>query len=237
MWRVVLGAGTGGVLVALICSAAGMTESWRRLLVMSVLYGIPLACWLAVKRGRDRDVMGEPLSWRLACQAVVVALATLVVHLGWVALVTALDRVPDSWLEPIVETDGVAQEAVWALVAVVLDPPVEELAFRGVLYQRWRQRVHPAWAALGTSVFFGLLHADPVGMTLVGLALTALMLQTRSLWAPIIAHACNNAVGVSLASGTLSRVFEALPLWVLGAAQLVCLPPVALLLWRNLRPR
>jgi membrane protease YdiL (CAAX protease family) len=74
-------------------------------------------------------------------------------------------------------------------------------------------------------------------MTLVGLALTALVTETRSLWAPIIAHACNNALGVSLASDALSGAFEELPLWVLGAAQLVCLPAVALLLWRHLRAR
>jgi membrane protease YdiL (CAAX protease family) len=240
LWRVVLGAGTGGTLVMLACGAAGIAESWRSLILMSVLYLIPIACWVVVTRRRgysSRHVMGEPLSWSIALQAVVVALATFVVHLGWVALVTALDRVPDSWLTPLVETDGLSQELVWALVAVVLDPPVEELAFRGVLYQRWRRRLHPAWAALGTSLFFGLLHPDPAGMTLLGLALTALLLQTRSLWAPIIAHATNNAIGVSLASDTLARAFEALPLWLLGAAQLVCLPPVALLLWRNLRAR
>ena len=238
LWGIALGAGSGGVLVGLVSAAAGVPESWRRLIAMSVVYAIPLVCWWVVKRGRgysSRDVIGEPLSWRIARQAVVVALATFIVHLGWVALVTALDRVPDSWLEPIVETDGMGQEALWALVAVVLDPPVEELAFRGVLYQRWRRRMHPAWAALGTSLFFGLLHPDPVGITLLGLALTALVLQTRSLWAPIIAHATNNAIGVALASDAVSLAFEELPLWVLVVAQLVCLPPLALLLWRNLR--
>jgi len=238
LWRVVLGAGVGGVVVTLAGEAAGLAESWRSLILMSVLYAIPLACWLVVKHGRGpSNLMGEALSWRITGQAIVVALATFIVHLGWVALVTALDHAPDSWLEPIVETDGAPQEVVWALVAVVLDPPVEELAFRGVLYQRWRRRVPPLWAALGTSLFFGLLHPDPVGMTLLGLALTALVLQTRSLWAPIIAHATNNAIGVSLASDTLSRVFEEIPLWVLGAAQLVCVPTVAILLWRNLRAR
>jgi len=235
-WRSVLGAGLGGVVVTLVCQRAQTSESWRSLLLMSVLYGIPLGCWLVVSRRRGysrHDLMGNGLSWPIARQAVIVAVATFVVHLGWVWLVTALDRVPESWSEPIVETHGVGQEVVWALVAIVLDPPVEELAFRGVLDQRLRRRVHPMWAALGTSLFFGVLHPDPVGMTLLGLALTALVRQTGSLWAPIIAHACNNAIGVLLSSGNVS--LDELPLWLVGAAQLVCVPFVALLLWHRLR--
>jgi membrane protease YdiL (CAAX protease family) len=235
-WRSVLGAGVGGVLVTLACRAANASESWRSLILMSVLYLVPLGCWLWVIRRRgqsSREVLGEALSLPIARQAIVVALATFIVHLGWVWLVTALDRVPESWTEPIVETHGAAQEIAWALVAIVLDPPVEELAFRGVLYQRLRRRVHPAWAALGTSVFFGLLHPDPVGMTLLGLALTALVRQTRSLWAPIIAHACNNALGVLLSSEHVS--LDECPLWLLGVAQLVCVPWVFLLVWRSLR--
>ena len=235
-WRSVLAAVGAGLLLVALCRAAGTSETWRQLAMMSTMYIVPLCWWLAAARRRGcspRMLLGTPPSWGVARLAVLAALAAFTVHIGWLAIIAALDLAPESWKEPIVKTSGHGQEVAWALIAIVLDPPVEELAFRGVLYQRLLRWVRPVWAALGTSVLFGLLHPDPVGIGLLGLVLMALTRQTRSLWAPIIAHACNNALGVVLSHVELPSGDGGL--WLVVGAQLVCVPWLARLLWHGLR--
>ena len=49
-----------------------------------------------------------------------------------------------------------------------------------------------------TSILFGVLHGNVIGLTLFGLVLALLYLQTNSLGVAIAIHALNNAIAASL---------------------------------------
>ncbi len=112
------------------------------------------------------------------------------------------------------------QFAIPAMIAVIVvtGPFAEELVFRGVIFnglnrlgrmlfgETGKARKARAWgpfavAALISSVFFALLHYEPVllpALTLLALALCALYERTRSLLPCVAAHATFNGVTVLL---------------------------------------
>lgn len=80
-----------------------------------------------------------------------------------------------------------------ALLGIAILPPlVEETVFRGVLIERWTAKWRVGVAIVVSAVFFGILHADPVGAGVFGVIATLLYLRTRSLWPGIIVHFANN---------------------------------------------
>lgn len=83
---------------------------------------------------------------------------------------------------------------------VVVAPIAEEFIFRGVLLHRWGTKWGVGPAIFLTSVLFGLLHANVIGLFVFGVVMALLYLSTRSLIVPIVAHAINNAIasGVEL---------------------------------------
>lgn len=101
---------------------------------------------------------------------------------------------------------------------------LEEVAFRGVLLGAWRRVAGTGAAVAGSSVVFGLWHVRPaldaveanefgagLGPDLVGVALAVaattaggvffcwLRLRSRSIVAPIVAHAAMNALALTAA--------------------------------------
>ena len=83
-------------------------------------------------------------------------------------------------------------------VVIVFAPVAEEFVFRGVLLQRWAVRWNLPVGIILSSILFGMLHINnPLGLTMFGVIMALLYIRTRSLWAPIIAHALNNIVSVT----------------------------------------
>ena len=80
------------------------------------------------------------------------------------------------------------------VIAVILAPILEEGFFRGILVNRWGSRWGLPTALIASSIAFGVLHANPVGIGLVGLIAALLYLQTRTLIVPILFHTTNNLV-------------------------------------------
>lgn len=77
-------------------------------------------------------------------------------------------------------------------VVVIMAPVLEEILFRGALLNRWGYRLGMGKALILTSLVFGILHANPVGITAFGLIAAILYLQTRTLIVPMVFHALNN---------------------------------------------
>lgn len=87
---------------------------------------------------------------------------------------------------------------LWTIVAlVVMAPVLEELICRGVVLGSLRERYGVVTAWLVSSLFFGVLHVQPVLVVnafVVGLILGFIYIATDSLWSVIILHALNNAI-------------------------------------------
>ena len=94
-----------------------------------------------------------------------------------------------------------------AYLAVVAAAPLgEELIFRGILFRLARDRWDWIRAAVLTGLFFGVAHWQPwnlFGLVALGLVLAILYHGTRSLLAPIMAHATYNAVSLTVLMGRL----------------------------------
>lgn len=104
-------------------------------------------------------------------------------------LLEAVESMPDPTL---------AYQLAMTVVAVVLAPVIEEVLFRGVLLNRWAVKWSVGKAVAATSIAFGILHANPVGITVVGLVAAVLYLRTGTLLVPIAFHAANNLVATIL---------------------------------------
>lgn len=85
-----------------------------------------------------------------------------------------------------------------AFVLVVAAPVLEEFLFRGFLLHRWSTRWNLPAAVILTSVLFGVLHGNIIGLTMFGLVMALLYLRTSSLGVAIAVHALNNAIAGSL---------------------------------------
>ncbi|NET56267.1 MAG: CPBP family intramembrane metalloprotease [Symploca sp. SIO2E6] len=84
------------------------------------------------------------------------------------------------------------------ITIVVVAPVTEELLFRGILLHRWAAKWGIRPALLVTSLLFGILHTNVVGLSVFGLMMALLYIKTRTLIVPIVCHALNNLAAVGL---------------------------------------
>lgn len=83
-------------------------------------------------------------------------------------------------------------QVVSAIATIIVAPITEEFLFRGFILQRWAVKWNLPLAVMLSSVLFGFMHLNPVGLTMFGLVMATLYIKTRSLLIPIAAHALNN---------------------------------------------
>lgn len=91
------------------------------------------------------------------------------------------------------KTSPVLFNLLAAIVLVVVAPITEEFLFRGIILQRWATKWGIQAGLLGSSLLFGIGHANFVGLSMVGMVLGLLYIRTRSLIVPIACHAMNNS--------------------------------------------
>lgn len=87
------------------------------------------------------------------------------------------------------------------IAAAIVAPIIEELVFRGLLYQWLRDRTNVAIGVVASAAFFAALHGIPAAFPalFVVSAVWALMFEwSKSLWVPITLHFFQNAFVVSL---------------------------------------
>lgn len=92
----------------------------------------------------------------------------------------------------------------WAILSTVVAAPIlEEILFRGLIFESCSERFGRGVALLISALLFGLVHVVPVQMIsafVMGLILGYVYLRTRSLASVIVLHAINNAIAyVSMA--------------------------------------
>ncbi|MGP6157820.1 MAG: lysostaphin resistance A-like protein [Vulcanimicrobiaceae bacterium] len=97
------------------------------------------------------------------------------------------------------------QKLVFAAVAVVFAPMVEELGFRVFIFNAFTRYVEVWWAAALSGVVFGLVHAlgspdqiATVGLPLAlgGVVLAYVYASNRCYWSNVITHGTFNAISV-----------------------------------------
>lgn len=93
---------------------------------------------------------------------------------------------------------NVVGKGVWAVLSVVVCAPVlEEILFRGLIFESCRERFGGGGAVLISALLFGLVHGVPVQIInafVVGIILGFIYLRTRSLASVMLLHAINNGI-------------------------------------------
>jgi membrane protease YdiL (CAAX protease family) len=126
----------------------------------------------------------------------------------WLARLVGETLMPVNPIEPIAGSSDPIDR--WFLIfwGVCVAPLVEEVLFRGVLYNRLRQSLPVALAIPVQAMAFGLMHpfdiANEAAVALIGLALGLLYEWRRTLLAPILLHAAINSLAFFLISQGLT---------------------------------
>ncbi|MBV8074624.1 MAG: CPBP family intramembrane metalloprotease [Candidatus Eremiobacteraeota bacterium] len=91
--------------------------------------------------------------------------------------------------------------ALMLLNGALIAPIVEELYFRGLIFNALAVRMPFAWAALGSGILFGAAHGDPVLFPVLAIfgAVNALLYRASgNLVVPMLVHSANNLIFLSL---------------------------------------
>lgn len=117
-----------------------------------------------------------------------------------------------------------------AFTAIILAPILEELVFRGVLFNRLKIRIGIIPAMLLTSFIFGIGH-DFGGMTsafLFGICMCILYLKTDNILVPMAVHFTNNLVATILSLTPFDAVTAQFP-WIIPALLITIIGTVYLI--------
>ncbi|GHF79840.1 CPBP family intramembrane glutamic endopeptidase [Thalassotalea marina] len=140
-------------------------------------------------------------SWRWVCIAIVAAILAFIVRLylmKWLAT-----EVP-AWvkfMQPPLQDLSLsnASLATYLLLTIIITPVVEEIFFRGFLFQ-WMSSNRPVWlAAIVSSIMFGVSHIVPpqaIAAAVLSLVIIVLFVCSGSIWPAIVAHVVNNTLSV-----------------------------------------
>lgn len=199
----------GAVLLSLIAAGAAMLMSLPTLAIIGIglvapwiaLAGWPLVAtaWMGNGPVVDLGIRLRGADWKWGGLGGLAAIATAVTVGGITVLIFGEFSSAAGDLVEELRAYGPVVLIAMAVFIVVGAPIVEELAFRGMLFAALTKRgVRPEWVIVISAALFSLFHLEPVRIPLLfalGLVFGYLRWKTRSLGAPVLAHAINNLPG------------------------------------------
>lgn len=164
---------------------------------------------LAVKKyGVGWDVLGfrRPRTRRNVVLVVATLVGSLILTSIYAALVAQLDiDILDPQPVPEELLGGSAFHRLLVAVAIAgWVPFVEEVFFRGFLFQGLASRYGVVWGAVFSAAVFAFAHliiGTMIPIFIIGVLFAALYARTRSLWMPMSAHIAQNLVALTLSGG------------------------------------
>ena len=180
-----------------------------------VFTGSCLVCWQFAKRceviggralgfpvGRDGRALGAGVVTYLFVMPVVLGAALL-----WPTLLDFLggSPAPQAVMQTMLALEG-ADIVIGLLIAIAIQPLLEEILFRGFLQPLLVQNLSDRGGVIATSVLFALLHGPSAFLPVfvLSLALGGVMLRTRRISAAWLVHALHNATMFAVASSAES---------------------------------
>lgn len=189
------------LLVAVSQGAGTRLAQNAGLILVQLAYLIPLVVIFAYRRVHPRALGFGGFEWStlgIGCGLLVASYVIILAH-NAVLMLLGVETQGDQILELFAALDS----PVWfILVGVVFAPVVEELFFRGFLFQGFRQKYGWVKGGLLSSVIFGMAHLDPAAFlptAILGFLLAYMYHRSNSVWPPIILHVLVNALGMCAA--------------------------------------
>jgi membrane protease YdiL (CAAX protease family) len=176
--------------------------------VASIAVVAALAVAAVAWRERSVQALGlpGPAPERAAHAGVVAFLAAFPLYFAaeiaarWLFESLGIPRAANPAQTLILRSGRAGDVAALALTAAFLAPIAEEVLFRGFVFAALRRRAGFPAALAASSALFAAVHppVDWLPIFVLSVALATVYDQTGSLFAPIVAHAANNCVGVVL---------------------------------------
>jgi membrane protease YdiL (CAAX protease family) len=167
------------------------------LILIQLVYLIPVLTVFAYRRISSKSIGFGKFKWEtlgLGCGLLVGSFILIFIHNSILTLLGISTQG-----EEILQIFGQLNSPIWfVIVGVVFAPFVEEVFFRGFLFQGFRQRYGWVRGALLSSVVFAVGHLDPVALIptfILGCVLAYMYHRTNSVWPGVILHFLVNAFG------------------------------------------
>ena len=149
------------------------------------------------KKIRECDNASANIKWQLkvtSCAVIVIAGAVFSLALNYLFAITGLTESSAAYSQVAKEQFSYALLPALLFYGVV-SPLVEEVVFRGVVYNSLRRNLGILPAVLGSALLFGAIHGNIVQMlygTLMGIVMAILYEKYGKLLAPILFHGAAN---------------------------------------------
>jgi membrane protease YdiL (CAAX protease family) len=200
----------GVALLALIDTVVFIIMSWgprtdvfqsAAVIMLESAYLLPVVLILAWRGIHWKHLGFGRFEWKtlgLGC-GLLIAGYSLIMLYGLLLLAFGIETQGEQIVRVLAELDT----PFWFfLVAVVFAPIVEEIFFRGFLFQGFRERYGWIKAMLLSSTIFAIAHLDPVSLIptfILGNVLAYVYHRSNSVWPGVILHFLVNAFSSSLA--------------------------------------
>jgi uncharacterized protein len=160
--------------------------------------------WKAKKTGNSPSDFTRNFSAGLRWKEIVlVLLFHFLITIGFIFLVVLLVSYLNPELintvlydEDMIAPQGLNSKIYYAITAVILAPVVEEIAFRGIILNRFRVKWGIGRAVILSSILFGVLHYKLaiVGALTLGICLALIYIRTENILISITIHFINNLI-------------------------------------------
>ncbi|MBN2118732.1 MAG: CPBP family intramembrane metalloprotease [Anaerolineales bacterium] len=184
-------------LIALRSPRSELVQSAAIVLLESA-YLLPVILILAWRRVHWKYLGFGKFEWKtlgLGCGLLVASYGIILVY-GLILVAFKIETQGQQIIRVFAELDS----PVWFfIVGAVFAPLVEEIFFRGFLFQGFRQRYGWVNAMLLSSGIFAVAHLDPVSLVptfILGCVLAYVYHRSNSVWPGIILHFLVNAFGL-----------------------------------------
>lgn len=143
---------------------------------------------------KEKSSWGKYVFLELLGDLIAVTLLFLII------LIIALNS--ESLIQEIINSDSEVGDSTFFIgslfVTILVAPIVEELLFRGILFNKWSESLGAKKALFITSFLFGVLHigSSPIfiGQLLAGFLFCLVYMRTKSLVLPILLYIGNNSI-------------------------------------------
>ena len=201
-----------GILVLLFVGIGRQYLQSVGILVLELIYLLPIVLIFGWRHISWKYLGFEKFSLNVigaGCGLLPVAYVLILLH-NWVLYRLGIDTQGDQ----IFEIFNRLEHPIWfVFVGAVVAPLVEEIFFRGFLFQGFRQKYGWLAALLLSSALFGAAHLDPVSLIptfVLGCVLAYLFHRSNSVWPGILFHAMINSLNL-LAVYVLSQYPNLIP--------------------------
>jgi len=168
------------------------------LILVQLVYLLPLVVIFAYRRVNPKSLGFGMFEWStlgLGCGLLIASYMIIIAH-NVALMLLGVDTQGEQILQLFAELDS----PFWfILVGVIFAPIVEELFFRGFLFQGFRQKYGWINGGLLSSAIFGTAHLDLVALIptfILGCLLAYMYHRSNSVWPGIILHILVNAMGL-----------------------------------------